>query len=69
MHAFLGFNHQGTDSNLSGLNIKKHTPGYIRVKLLKTKDKINLFKRQRKKNSDYLQRNNIETDVLKEKNE
>ena len=48
MHAFLGFNHQGTDSNLNGLNIKKHTPGYIRVKLLTTKDQINLFKREKK---------------------
>ena len=48
MHALLGFNHQGADSNLNGLNIKKHTPGYIRVKLLKTKDQINLFKREKK---------------------
>ena len=48
MHALLGFNHQGADSNLNGLNIKKHTPGYIRVKLLTTKDQINLFKREKK---------------------
>ena len=52
MHTSLRFNHQGTDSNLKGLNIKKHTPGHIRVKLLKTKDRINLLKRQRGKKKE-----------------